>query len=328
MLDVENLSDFEFQQLELRYKELQEERQRLDNDRRRFEVERATQAFQNRLVQNSIDKDNIYAKGDASERRAALKANIQDRVEGASKNVSVDEGISARDIARKLRAQRLAVERKARFGNEDGASNVIESEETKADQQDIDSDSEADDSYSDGSEADYIESDDEEDSHAYYGFGNRNIKSVALWDTRRQFDEKDTDEGKEDTDEEIKDAAGAGAWSHYIETLRRAGSCHAESIFEAANQRRLRDTTIDSKGGSAEEGQKEYEVILREERYRLKKASSFQDPDIEWRLCSTSYIVQDAPEWNKILTFEEGFEVMQRISFDDEASLSSEGSVS
>jgi hypothetical protein len=298
MLDVENLSDFEFQQLELRYKELQEERQRLDDDRRRFEVERATQAFQNKLVQNSIDRHNIYTKGEASERRAALKADIQDRVEGESKNASVDEGLSARYIARKLRAQRLAVERKARFGNEDGASNVIESKETKgiqapeskendSDKEDTDSDSEADDSdlddsYSDGSEADYIEH-----------------------------------------------AARSGAWSRYIESLRRAGSCHAESIFKAANQRMfLRDTTGDSKGRRAEEGQKEYEVILREESYWLKKASSFQDPDIEWRLCSTSYIVQDALEWNKILTLEEGFEVMQRVSFDDESSFSSEGSVS
>jgi hypothetical protein len=294
MLDVENLSDFEFQQLELQYKGLQEERQRLDDDRRRFEVERATQAFQNKLVQNSIDRYNIYAKGEASERRAALKANIQDRVEGASKNASVDEGLSARDIARKLRAQRLAVERKARFGNEDGKP---ESKENDSDEEGIDSDSEADDSdlddsYSEGSEADYIESDNAEDSHAY-----------------------------------IEHAAGSGAWSRNIEFLRRAGSCHTESIFKAANQRRLRDTTEDSKGRRAEEGQKEFEVILREERYRLKKASSFQDPDIEWRLCSTSYIVQDALERNKILTFEEGFEVMQRVSFDDESSFSSEGSV-
>jgi hypothetical protein len=282
MLDVKILSDFELQKLDLRYKELQEERQRLDDDRRRFEVERATQAFQNKLVQNSIDRDNIYAKGEASERRAALKGDIQDRVEGESKDASVDEGLSARDIARKLRAQRLAVERKARLGNEDGASNVIESKETKgiqgpeskendSDEEDIDSDSEADNSYADGSEADY---------------------------------------------EEIEHSARSGAWFN----LLWLAALKIDSAWQEPAPR--------SKGKRAEEGQKEYEVILREERYRLKKASSFQDPDIEWRLSSTSYIVQDALEWNKILTLEEGFEVMQRVSFDDESSFSSEGSVS
>lgn len=344
MLDVENLSDFEFQKLELRFKELEKERKRLDDDRRRFETERATQAFHNKIVQNSIDRYNIYTKADASERRAALKADIKDRVEGGPQPLPVNEGSSTRDVARKLRAQRIAEQQKARFDDAEASVtvesaydeaektetsrkesidigelerkkideetqekleingmslgiNAIESEDQLTDEEESASDSDDDESSSEGSEADDSQSDNE-----YYGCG--------LTGQDYKMDGKET----------IENTKRSDGWSHYREFLHRAGSCHGESIFRAENQKSLSNTAEDADDGNrAHAGLKESGIILLNDRHWLKKAKSFQDPDSELNLCSSSYIVQEAMQRNKFLTFEQGFEVMQRVSFDNES---------
>ena len=113
MLETSALQDLERKLLELRYLEIQEQRKKLDAERQKFKAECAVKAFEDHLEQNVRDRLHIDQKVDASERRANMKANIDQRVEE-----SKDELVfKKRDRIRMLRAQRLAADRKARFGD-------------------------------------------------------------------------------------------------------------------------------------------------------------------------------------------------------------------